>query len=89
MHPDTLEDLDKLREVAANNPAALAAFFRVRNDLDTLIEGLDLYGTHKTGHGCGSRKYPDACNCGLDRRRERAGLSRTYPKDGPAPWAKK
>lgn len=89
-NPEGLKDLAVIREALELTPysGALAALGRIENDLDTLAEALDLYGIHRTGHGCLSKKYPNACNCGLDRRRERAGLKRTTSKDGPKPWVK-
>lgn len=88
-NPEGLKDLDTIREVLEGHPGALAALMRLHNDLDALAESLDLYGIHKSGHGCLGKKHHDACNCGLDRRRERAGLVRTTGKDGPTPWAKR
>lgn len=88
-NPEGLKDLNTVCEALEGHPGGLAALMRLHNDLDTLTESLDLYGIHKSGHGCDTKKHPDACNCGLDRRRERAGLPRTMTKDGPAPWARK
>lgn len=67
---------------------AQVALGRLENDLEVLTRALDTYGLHLAGHGCGSKKLGDVCNCGLDNARERAGLPRTYPKNGPKPWAK-
>lgn len=86
-NPEGLEDLKAIRAALGDSPA-LAALGRIENDLDVLAEALSLYGIHKSGHGCLGKKNPDACNCGLDRRRERAGLPRTTSKDGPKPWAR-
>lgn len=85
-NPDGLRDLDMINLALANNPAATAALARLHNDLDVLAEALGIYGYHLSGHGCDTKKYPDACNCGLDNRRVRAGLPRVYSKNGPTPY---
>lgn len=79
-----LEDLKAIRAALSMAPKrleALAALGRIENDLDVLAEALDIHGLHRTGRGCLGKKHPDACNCGLDHRRERAGLARTTSKD--------
>lgn len=86
---DGLRDLEAIRQALRDKPAALAALSRIENDLDVLTESLDLYGIHKSGHGCDTKKHPDACNCGLDNRRQRAGLPRIFPKNGPTPYVRK
>jgi acetoacetate decarboxylase len=87
-NPDGLKDLAMIRETLtlAGYPGALAALGRSENDLDTLTEALDLYGIHKVRHGCLGKKHQNACNCGLDNRRQRAGLPRTLSKNGPTPY---
>lgn len=87
-NPEGLRDLDMIKLALANSPAK-AALGRIWSDLDTLAETIDIYGRHLPGHGCDTKKHPGTCNCGLDRRRERAGLARTLSKDGPTPYPRK
>lgn len=88
LRPETQKDIALLRERLKDSAIGQVALHRIENDLERLVLALDNYGLHLRGHGCGSKKLGDACNCGLDRSRERAGLPRTFSKDGPKPWPK-
>lgn len=88
MHPDTTKDLRQIAkavELDSSKNTVQSCLGRIENDLDRLVRALDDYGVHKPGYRCGGKKSPDTCNCGLDRARERAGLTRTFTHDGPEP----